>query len=97
MYTDKKDRKKFLIYKYVLGKSEGSGAKSYMTNIPHIQYGENICAFPHILGSPSSYMTLHPIPFEFPYTVYKEYFVFFFISVLIAIAQISSSLQDRMA
>ncbi len=27
----------------------------------------NICVFPHILGSPSSYMTLHPIPFEFPY------------------------------
>ncbi len=24
-------------------------------------------AFPHILGSPSSYMTLHPIPSEFPY------------------------------
>jgi hypothetical protein len=30
-------------------------------------FGENICAFPHILGSPSSYMTLHPIPSEFPY------------------------------
>ncbi len=29
-------------------------------------YGD-ICAFPHILGSPSSYMTLHPIPSEFPY------------------------------
>ncbi len=27
----------------------------------------NICAFPHILGSPSSYMILHPIPSEFPY------------------------------
>ncbi len=32
-----------------------------------IIYGENICAFPHILGSPSSYMTLHPIPPEFSY------------------------------
>jgi hypothetical protein len=41
--------------------SEGSGAKSYMTNEVLI-YGENICAFPHIFGSPSSYMTLHPIP-----------------------------------
>jgi hypothetical protein len=30
-------------------------------------YDENICAFSHILGSPSSYMTLHPIPYEFPY------------------------------
>ncbi len=41
-------------------------AKSYMTNDLLI-YGENICAFPHILGSPSSYMNLHPIPSEFPY------------------------------
>jgi hypothetical protein len=39
-----------------------------MTNALLI-YGENICAFPHILGSPSSLMTLHPIPSEFPYTV----------------------------
>ncbi len=30
---------------------------------------------PHTFGSPSSYMTLHPIPSE-----YEEYFVFFFIS-----------------
>ncbi len=44
-------------------------------------YVENICAFPHILGSPSSYMTLHPSPSEFPYTVYAENLVFFFISV----------------
>jgi hypothetical protein len=29
---------------------------------------------------PSSYMTLHPIPSEFPYTVYEENLVFFFIS-----------------
>jgi hypothetical protein len=32
-----------------------------------LKYGENICAFPHILGSPSLYMTLHPIQSEFPY------------------------------
>ncbi len=44
-------------------------------------YGEIICAFPHILGSPSSFMTLHPIPSEFFYTVYEENFVFFFIRV----------------
>ncbi len=50
----------------MLGNSEGSGAKSYMTNDLLIN-GENSCAFPHILGSPSSFMTLHPIPFEFPY------------------------------
>jgi hypothetical protein len=41
-------------------------------------YGEIICAFPHILGSPSSFMTLHPIPSELSY---EENFVFFFISV----------------
>ncbi len=50
----------------MLGNSEGSGAKLYMTNGLLI-YGENICAFPHILGSPSSYMTLHLIPYKFPY------------------------------
>ncbi len=37
---------------------------------------ENICAFPHILGSPSSYMTLHPIPSEFPYLWGKFWFIF---------------------
>ncbi len=55
----------------------GSGAKSYMINgllSPHIWL--NICAFPHILGSPSSYMTLHPIPSEFPYRWGKFYFLF---------------------
>ncbi len=53
--SDKKEN-----FPHILGNSEGSGAKSYMTNDLLI-YGENICAFPHILGSPSSYMTLHPI------------------------------------
>jgi hypothetical protein len=58
--------KKKINFPHILGKPVGSGAKSYMTNDLLI-YGENICAFPHILGSPSSYMTLHPIPSEFPY------------------------------
>jgi hypothetical protein len=48
---------------HILGNSEGSGAKSYMANDLLI-FGENICAFPE---SPSSYMTLHPIPSKFPY------------------------------
>jgi hypothetical protein len=30
----------------------------------------------YILGSPSSYMTLQPIPSEFPFTVYEETFFF---------------------
>jgi hypothetical protein len=37
----------------------------------------NICAFPHILGSPFSYMTFQPLPSEFPYI----YEIFFFINV----------------
>ncbi len=56
---------KKLSFSHILRNLEGLGAKSYMTNDLHI-YGENICAFPHILGTPSSYMTLHPIPSEFP-------------------------------
>jgi hypothetical protein len=40
-------------------------ANTEMTN-DHLIYGEIICAFPHILGSLSSYMTLPPIPPEFP-------------------------------
>jgi hypothetical protein len=43
---------------------------------PHIWL--NICAFPHILGRPSSYMTSHPIHSEFPYLSGN---FFFFISV----------------
>jgi hypothetical protein len=31
----------------------------------------NICAFPHILGSPSSYLTLQLLHFEFPYILGK--------------------------
>ena len=53
-------------FPHILGDSEGSGAKSYRTNDLLI-FGENIFAFPHILGSPSLYMTLQLIPSEFPY------------------------------
>ncbi len=42
-------------------------------------YSENICAFPHILGIPSSYMTLHPSHLNF--LKYEENFVLYFISV----------------
>ncbi len=40
-------------------------------------YGENICAFPHLLGSPSSYKTLHPIATEFPDIWGKFCFLFY--------------------
>ncbi len=54
MHIDKKENKIFLIYKEI---QKGPGANSYMTNgLSHI-WGKS-CAFPHILGSPSSYMTL---------------------------------------
>ncbi len=39
-------------------KKKRSGARPYMTNF---------CAFSDILGSPSSYMTLHPIPSDLPF------------------------------
>ena len=52
--------KKKINFPHISGHSDGSGAKSYMIN-DLVIYGENICAFPHILGSLSSYMTLHPI------------------------------------
>ncbi len=38
---------------------------------------KNICAFTHIIGSPSSYMTLHLIPSEFPYIWWKFSFLFY--------------------
>jgi len=51
---------------------KGSGAKSYMiTGL--LTYG---CAFPHILGSPFSYMTLQPIPSKFPF-IWKFFSSFF--------------------
>ncbi len=78
-YTDKKENK---FSSYIRRfRRIGVGAKSYMTNDLLI-YGENICAFPHILGSPFSYMTLHPIPSEFPYRCYIWWKILFsFLSV----------------
>ncbi len=49
---------------HIFGNSEGSGAKSYMTN-DLLKYGENICAFPHKLGSPFSCAKSY---------MYEEYF-----------------------
>jgi hypothetical protein len=60
-HNDKKENHIFLIYKEI---KSGAVAK-YMTNgLLHIW--ENFCAFPHILGSPSSYMTLQLFRFKFP-------------------------------
>jgi hypothetical protein len=76
LYTDKKENQIFLLSKEMQRRSV---AKSYMTNsLLSANIRLNICAFPHIhvLGSPSSYMTLQPIPSEFPYI--ETNFVFFF-------------------
>jgi hypothetical protein len=62
-YTDKKENKIFLIYKEI---QKGAVAKSYITNGLLINF-----AFRHILGSPSSYMTLQLLPSEFPNIKYK--------------------------
>jgi hypothetical protein len=62
-HTDKKENLIFLIYKEIWS---GAVAKSYMTN-GLLRYGEIFPHFPHILGSPSSYMTLQLLHCEFPY------------------------------
>ncbi len=75
--TDKKEKKS--PQKKEIQK--GAVVKSYMTNCllsPHIWL--NICLFPHILGSPFSYITLQPLPSEFPYILYEEN-LFSFLSV----------------
>ncbi len=49
----------------------------WLTASSYSHIWQNICAFPHILGSPSSYMTLQPIPFsEFPYMYEENFFSF---------------------
>ncbi len=48
-----------------------------MTNGLLIHIWGNICAFPHILGSPSSYMTLQLLNSEFPCIWGKFYFLFY--------------------
>ncbi len=61
--TDKKENQIFFIYKEI---QNGAVANSYMTNGLLIVYGEIFCAFPHIIGSSSSYMTLQLLHSEFP-------------------------------
>jgi hypothetical protein len=62
--TNKKENQIFLTYREI---QSGAVAKSYMTNGLLI-YGEIFSYFLiHILGSPSSYMTLQLLHSEFPY------------------------------
>ncbi len=59
-----KKKRKFSSY---IRKFRGIGFKVTFDYNDLFTYGENICTFPHILGSPSIYMTLHPIPSDLPY------------------------------
>ncbi len=72
LYTDKKENK------IIQGKSDGIGCKFKYAERPS-PILLNIWSFPHILGSISSFMTLHRSRIN--YLIYKENFVFFFISV----------------
>ncbi len=62
LYTNKKENKIFLIYK----ENKRDRVQSHMRQRTSHICGK-ICAFPHILGSPSSYMTLQLLHSEFPY------------------------------
>jgi hypothetical protein len=75
--TDKKENQIFPIYKEI---QNGAVAKSLMTNGP-LKYREIFAhILIHILGSPSSYMTLQLLHSEFPYI--EENLIFFFVSKL---------------
>ncbi len=73
LFTEKKKRKFSYMRKFRRESYMQSHiwltASSYMTKY--------FCAFPHILGSHSSYMTLQPIPSGFPYLWGKFYFIFY--------------------
>jgi hypothetical protein len=71
--TDKKENQIFLIYKEIQNEAV---SKSFMTNGLLIIWGD-IFAFPHILGSPSSYMTLQLLHSEFIYIWGKFDFLFY--------------------
>ncbi len=67
--------KKKIKFSSYIRKFRKHGCKAKDWRPPHIWV--NICAFPHTLGSPSSYMTLQPIPSEFPYRWGKFRFLFY--------------------
>ncbi len=83
-YTDKKENQIFLIYKEI---QNGAVAKSNMTN-GFLIYGEIFSAFPRILGSPSSYMTLQLLHSEFPYGTRKILFSFLSVYALLGVTSV---------
>jgi hypothetical protein len=58
--------KKKIKFSSYIRKLRRIGCKVINDKRPPHKWGK-ICTFPHILRSPSSYMTSHPIPSEFPY------------------------------
>jgi hypothetical protein len=76
-YTDKKEIFHHTVYKEI---PNGAVSKSYMTNGLLI-YGEIFARFPHILGSPSSYIYDFATATALNFLIYEENLIFFFISV----------------
>ncbi len=72
--TDKKEIQTFLKHNEI---QKGSVAKLYWTIRLLIHIWLNIYALSHLLGSPSSNMTLQPIPSEFTYIWGKILFLFY--------------------
>jgi hypothetical protein len=69
LYFQKRDEQTLCLVQLVtsiLGKKMTHALIKKKINRPPQIWG-NICSFPHILGSPSSYMTLQLLHSEFPY------------------------------
>ncbi len=77
MYYKRTDKKQIKVSSYIKKfRREQLQSHTWLTACSWL----NICAFPHILGNPSSYMTLQPLP-NLSSLIYEENFIFFFISV----------------
>ncbi len=71
-HTDEKEHKIFLTCKEI----KRDRVQSHLWLTASSYMGKNFIISSYS-RSPSLYMTLHPIPSEFPYTVYEENLVFF--------------------
>jgi hypothetical protein len=78
-YADKKRNKIFLIYSIKKFRMEQLQSHIWLTAS---SYWSNICAFPRILGNPSSYMTLQLLHSNFP--LYMRKFLLSFYQCILA-------------
>ncbi len=86
-----KRKQHFFLY---IRKFRRDGVQSHMTNgEPHIWL--NICVFLHILGNPSSYMTLHPIHSEFPYLWGNIFFLFYQCAIVFVVDKATCRIRVR--